>query len=54
MTISKRETPMLAALAKKNGEERFKKVNLNVKLLSPATEGWAKRQIRDWDIRCIT
>jgi hypothetical protein len=34
-------------LAKENGEWKFKWVNLNIKLLSPYTEGWAKKQIRD-------
>ena len=34
-------------LAKENGEWKFKRVNLNIKLLSPYTEGWAKKQVRD-------
>ena len=34
-------------LAKQNGEWKFKRVNLNIKLLSPYGEGWAKRRIRD-------
>jgi hypothetical protein len=34
-------------LAKENGEWKFTKVNLRVKLLAPYTEGWAKKQVRD-------
>jgi hypothetical protein len=34
-------------LAKENGEWKFKKVNLRIKLLAPYTEGWAKKQVRD-------
>lgn len=34
-------------LAKENGEWKFKYVNLQIKLLTPYTEGWAKKQIRD-------
>lgn len=34
-------------LAKENGEWKFKTVNLKIKLLSPYTEGWGKKQIRD-------
>ena len=32
-------------LVKEDGEWKFKYVNLNIRLLSPYTEGWAKRQI---------
>jgi hypothetical protein len=32
-------------LIKEDGAWKFKHVNLNIKLLSPYTEGWAKRQI---------
>jgi ketosteroid isomerase-like protein len=34
-------------LVKEDGEWKFKHVNLNIKLLSPYTEGWAKKQVRD-------
>jgi len=34
-------------LAKENGEWKFKKVNLRIKLLTSYTEGWAKKQIQD-------
>jgi hypothetical protein len=34
-------------LAKENGQWKFKFVNLKIKLLSPYTEGWARKQI--WD-----
>lgn len=34
-------------LVKENSEWKFKKVNLRIKLLTPYTEGWAKRQVRD-------
>jgi hypothetical protein len=34
-------------LAKENGEWKFKKVNLRIKLLAPYAEGWAKKQVRD-------
>jgi hypothetical protein len=34
-------------LSKENGAWKFKNVNLNIRLLSPYTEGWAKKQIRD-------
>ncbi len=34
-------------LVKENGEWKFKQVNLSIKLLTPYTEGWAKKQVRD-------
>jgi hypothetical protein len=34
-------------LAKENGQWKFKFVNLKIKLLSPYTEGWARKQIGD-------
>jgi len=34
-------------LARVDGEWKFTKVNLRVKLLAPYTEGWAKKQVRD-------
>jgi len=34
-------------LAKEHGEWKFKKVNLHIKLLTPYTEGWAKKQVKD-------
>jgi hypothetical protein len=34
-------------LARVDGEWKFKKVNLRIKLLAPYAEGWAKKQVRD-------
>lgn len=34
-------------LAKENGQWKFKQVNLKIKLLSPYSEGWAKKPVRD-------
>lgn len=34
-------------LAKEDGQWKFKRVNLKIKLLSPYKEGWAKIQVRD-------
>lgn len=34
-------------LTKENGEWKFKYVNLQIKLLTPYTEGWGRQQIRD-------
>jgi hypothetical protein len=34
-------------LVKENGEWKFTYVNLQIKLLSPYTEGWAKQQIKE-------
>jgi len=34
-------------LAKEKGQWKFKQVNLKIKLLSPYSEGWAKKPVRD-------
>lgn len=34
-------------LAKENGQWKFTYVNLQIKLLTPYTEGWAKKQVRE-------